>query len=347
MGLAAYGRVDERLAAWFRRSFRVRSGAASLDTPLKICWKSTVDLGRVEPAAFSRHKFYRWGIEFEGPEPRPGWIDEIPPEDIARTGQAIFEEFMTEITANLARATGRNEIACAGGAFHNVAANGALMTATPSRTFHLPVAPHDAGLALGSALWVRHIHGERRLNQPLSPYLGLSFSEAEIEQLLRRFLVPFKREPDVSAASARAIADGKIVGWFQGRAELGARALGARSVLADPRRPETKCRLNQLLKRRDWFMPFAPSILEEYANEYLQGAVFSPYMNVAFRVRPEKAADIPGAVHADGTCRAHLVRRALHPKFHGLITEFQSLTGVPLVLNTSFNRHGLPIVATR
>jgi carbamoyltransferase len=346
MGLAAYGRFDDRLGAWFRRSFRIRQGGASLETPLAIQWKSTLDLGRVQAASYARHKFYRWGLDFVGPDSLPSWVDELPAADIARTGQAVFEELLTQILDNIVKRSGQRQIACSGGAFHNVAANGTLATSGAGREFHFPVAPHDAGLALGAALWVRHIHQEPRLQRPLSPYLGLSFSDVEIEQLLRQHLLPFKRMSNICTATARVIAEGKIVGWFQGRAELGARALGARSVLADPRRSDVKARLNQLLKRRDWFMPFAPSILEEHAHEYLEEVSFSPYMNVAYRARPSRAAEIPGALHADLTCRAHIVRQSFQPRYHQLISEFRDLTGIPMVLNTSFNRHGLPMVAT-
>jgi hypothetical protein len=140
--------------------------------------------------------------------------------------------------------------------------------------------------------------------------------------------------------------DGKVVGLFQGQAEFGARALGARSVLADPRLESSKFRVNQALKKRDWFMPYAPAILEEHGNEFFEGFVPAPYMNMAFRVRPGKAHLIPAAIHVDGTCRAQSVNEKQNPLFHRLISQFAKLTGVPMVLNTSFNRHGVPIVAT-
>src|SRR4029453_6603538 len=139
---------------------------------------------------------------------------------------------------------------------------------------------------------------------------------------------------------------GKVVGLFQGKGELGARALGARSVLADPREESSKFRVNQALKKRDWFMPYAPAILEQYGNEFFEAFAPAPYMNMAFRGRPEKVHLIPAAIHVDGTCRAQSVNEIQNPLFHRVIAEFAKLTGIPMVLNTSFNRHGVPIVAT-
>lgn len=151
---------------------------------------------------------------------------------------------------------------------------------------------------------------------------------------------------EFAASVARALADAKVVGWFHGNAEFGARALGARSVLADPRQASSRIRVNQALKKRDWFMPYAPTILEEYGNEFFEGFVPAPYMNTAFRMRPEKAGLVPAAIHLDGTCRAQSVNEKQNPLLYRLILEFAKLTGVPMILNTSFNRHGVPIVAT-
>ena len=153
-------------------------------------------------------------------------------------------------------------------------------------------------------------------------------------------------EAEMVKSAAQAIVDGRVVGWFQGRAEFGARALGARSVLADPRNPDSKSRINQLLKKRDWFMPYAPAIMEEYAGEYLKVPCHSPYMTLAFDSVEGAVEKVPSAIHVDGSVRPQVVRRDDNPLFHDMIGEFHRLTGVGMVLNTSFNRHGVPIVAT-
>jgi carbamoyltransferase len=208
------------------------------------------------------------------------------------------------------------------------------------------MAPHDAGLSLGGALWADYLLNGTRPEYPVSPYLGPSFSEKSVNGSLGPHKARSSRPKNLENTVAEALASGQVVGWFHGRAEYGARALGARSVLADPRNPNAKARLNQLMKRRDWFMPFAPSILEEFGEDYFEDFRPSPYMNIAFKVRSDKRSEICGAIHADGTCRAHTVSRQLNPKFHSLITEFHRIAGVPLVLNTSFNRHGVPMVCT-
>src|SRR5262249_52735833 len=152
-----------------------------------------------------------------------------------------------------------------------------------------------------------HIFGRPRPESPASAYLGPAFSGDDVERVLLDFGLTYERPNRFEAAVAQYIAEGKVVGWFDGRAEYGARALGARSVLADPRSRLGKSRLNQLLKKRDWFMPYAPSVLEEHGAEFFEDFAPSPYMNCAFRVRPEKVECIPAAVHVDGTCRAHSV----------------------------------------
>jgi carbamoyltransferase len=345
MGLAAYGQIDVPLLAWFRDHFRIDASTASLRTALQMRWTPALDLTRVDLDAFARHKYARWRLDFVGHDDSR-WIDEIPPVDIASTGQHFFQQLLTEVVDIVVARTGLKSIACSGGAFSNVAMIGDLIRQRADVAVHVPLAPHDAGLALGAALWVRHTLGQARLTAPVSPYTGPSFSSEEVRRAIGDYGLSYAEPLDLCRTVASAIAAGKVVGWFNGRAEYGARALGARSVLADPRDRTARARLNQLLKRRDWFMPFAPSILEEYGEEYFEDFRPSPYMNVAFRVRKDKIADIPSAVHADGTCRAHSVSRAMHPEYHALITAFHGMTGIPMVLNSSFNRHGLPMVST-
>jgi len=176
--------------------------------------------------------------------------------------------------------------------------------------------------------------------------LGPSYSTAEVERVLQEFGLTYSRPADLADAVAQAIAANKVVGWFDGRAEFGARALGARSVLANPRNEGAKARLNHLLKKRDWFMPFAPSILEEHGRHYFEDFAPSPYMNTAFKSYPHRRTELGAAVHVDGTVRAHTVDRSTNPRYRAVIEAFYRICGVPLILNTSFNKHGLPMVAT-
>lgn len=345
MGLAPYGVIDQRLLHWFHRNFRIKKDGAALVVPmLHLEWKTIVNLKRLDPDSFARQKYFQLGVCFIGEEDLR-WIDEIPPADIARTGQLVFNELMHKVICNLVKRTGIHTVACGGGAFQNVISNGMLMD-IPGIAVFIPVAPHDAGLALGASLLDRHRRGFRRLAFPLSPYQGPSFSREKVQETIQDFGFQINCPSNLNAVVAEALASSKVVGWFQGRSEFGARALGARSVLADPRSLSSKDRLNQLLKKRDWFMPYAPSILLERGSEFFEEFQPSPYMNVALRVRNEIAHRIPGALHIDGTCRAHTVDAKMNPQYYELISHFHALTGIPMILNTSFNRHGLPMVAT-
>jgi carbamoyltransferase len=177
-------------------------------------------------------------------------------------------------------------------------------------------------------------------------YLGPRFTEAQIEDALRTCKVPHQRLEDVARQTAELLAGGAVIGWFQGGMEWGPRALGARSILADPRRAEMKDLVNRCIKHREGFRPFAPAILAERAAEYVELTQPSPFMLFVHPVRPEKRDEIPAVVHVDGTTRVQTVRLEDHPLFHQLIAEFDRLTGVPVILNTSFNVNGEPIVCS-
>jgi carbamoyltransferase len=176
--------------------------------------------------------------------------------------------------------------------------------------------------------------------------LGAEYSNAEIEKTLATYKLRAKRVENPAATAACLLARGKIIGWFQGRMEFGPRALGNRSILADPRDPKMTERVNNAVKFREWWRPFAPSILAEAAYEFLESATNSPFMILTAQVRPEKRAVIPAVTHADGSARPQTVERDVNPLYWNLIREFEKLTGVPVVMNTSFNLRGEPIVAS-
>jgi len=224
-------------------------------------------------------------------------------------------------------------------------ANGKIFDATPFEQVYVHPAAGDAGLAVGAAYHVWH----QKLGKPRSfvmdhAYWGPEYSREEIRRCIdanglgrNAYAIAELPEEELMRRTAAIIADGKILGWFQGRAEWGPRALGNRSIVADPRRPEMKEILNRRIKHREIFRPFAPSILAEATGEYFEKPHPSPFMTLAYSVRAEKREKIPAPTHVDGTGRLQTVTREANPRYHALISAFRDLTGVPVVLNTSFN----------
>jgi carbamoyltransferase len=203
----------------------------------------------------------------------------------------------------------------------------------------------DAGNALGAALWVWH----HELGLPRSwslehPFWGPEARDDECRRALEAARLPFRECADAPADAAARLAAGDVVGWFQGRAEMGPRALGNRSILADPRRAEMKDIVNERVKRREGFRPFAPAVLHERGGDYFEGYYPTPFMLLVLPVRADKRDVIPAVTHVDGTGRLQSVTQAFNPAFHRVISEFDRLTGVPVVMNTSFNLRGEPMV---
>lgn len=270
----------------------------------------------------------------------------------AATLQATLEEVLFGLLCELHARTRQKAVCLAGGVAFNCMANGKLFDRTPFEQIYVQPAAGDAGLAVGAAYYVYHqVLGNPRTFVMDHAYWGPAFSAEQICQALEssrisgsEFRVAVLPEEELVKAAARHLANGKILGWFQGRMEWGPRALGNRSILADPRRAEMKDILNQRIKHRETFRPFAPSILEEATGEYFERAYPSPFMALAYPVRPEKRAMIPAPTHVDGTGRLQTVSRATNPRYWHLIHEFGTLTGVPVVLNTSFNDNE-PIVS--
>jgi carbamoyltransferase len=345
MGLSAFGKVDLCLLDWLQEHFWIRDHGAGVEVSpdIRLSWKSSLHLNAIDAGSLRRPKYFSQGVDFTG-SPAIDWASRVSPADIAATGQHFFELLVLRAVKNICDLTDMKQFALSGGAFQNVVVNGKLRTEGGILP-HVPMAPHDAGLSLGAGLLKSYeTTGQRPHGN--SAYLGPKFHGGNISSLLATHCLQYDRPEDIANSVALALADAKVVGWFQGKAEFGARALGARSVLADPRDESSKFRVNQALKKRDWFMPYAPTILEEHGNEFFEGFAAAPHMNMAFRVRPEKAHLIPAAIHVDGTCRAQSVNEKENPLLYRLIAQFAKITGIPLVLNTSFNRHGVPIVAT-
>jgi len=265
--------------------------------------------------------------------------------NLAASLQARLEEVYLGMLRKLATSTGQKSICLAGGVAFNCVANGKIFESTPFEQVYVQPAAGDAGLAVGAAYYVWN----QKLGKPRSfvmdhAYWGPGFSAGEIRAAIESsglaregYCATKLATEDLTRRAAAIIADGKILGWFQGRAEWGPRALGNRSIVADPRRADMKEILNRRIKHREIFRPFAPSILAEATGEWFAQSHASPFMTLAYAVRPEKRALIPAPTHVDGTGRLQTVTREANPRYHTLISAFRDLTGVPVVLNTSFN----------
>jgi len=260
--------------------------------------------------------------------------------NIAHSMQKRLEEIVIEMTSELARKSGLTSLCMAGGVALNCVANGRIRPDTPFDDLYIQPAAYDGGTSLGAACYVYHHKlGHPRREVLDSSYLGPEFSEHECRQALETAGVSYRRLEDheLFDHTAAGIADGKIVGWFQGRLEFGPRALGNRSIVADPRRPEMKDILNARIKRRESFRPFAPSILESATGDYFEESYPSPFMLLTYDVKKDKQNVIPAPTHVDGTGRLQTVNGRQNPRYHALISAFERKTGVPVVLNTSFN----------
>jgi carbamoyltransferase len=352
MGLAAYG-DPERFTLQFDRLFRVLprdDGSSRRDGPPFL----------IDPVlARFRTNDVRGLESLFGPRRTP----EDPPvlerfADVAAGLQRRTEEAVLALGRRLAAATGECDLVYAGGVALNCIATARLEREGPFQSLFVQGAAHDAGTALGAALLVASSAGEdltgRRtaVPQAMSPFLGPSYDDTAIDAAIARSGWPAAKVEDPARLAASLVADGQIVGWFQGRSEFGPRALGGRSLLADPRRPGLRDTLNRRTKHREPFRPFGASVRAEDAADWFQipgdrpgAASCRDLMILAYPAHPERAGMIPAVIHEDGTSRLQVVARDHAPLFHELITRFCELSGVPLVLNTSFNDQE-PLVAT-
>lgn len=281
-----------------------------------------------------------------GPPRARGAALEARHADIARSLQAVLEDTVLRIAGWLQAHTGMRQLAMAGGVALNCVMNARLREEGPFSDIWVQPAAGDAGTALGAALWVdaRQRGGARRW-QMEHAFLGPAWPDAEVEQLLREAKLAYRRPADIVQETAHLLAQNKVVGWFQGRMEFGPRALGSRSILASPIDPSMQERLNQIKDRED-FRPVAPVVLEEAAADWFVDAGRSPFMLFVYRVRPDKADRIPAVRHVDGTARIQTINRAQHGAYYDLVRAFGELTGVPVLVNTSFNTRGAPIVCS-
>jgi carbamoyltransferase len=336
MGLAAYGRprYENEFADFLRLE---TDGGYSVNL-------SYFNLGFRGPDYLSE-KFYR----VFGPRRAPNDPIEDRHADIAASLQKRLEDVVWHLAKYLAERTGEENLCFAGGVALNCSMNGQLYERTPFRRVFIQPAAGDAGTAVGGAFYVYHqILGHERSWVMRDAYLGPEFGDDDIEKVLRIAKLRYARleRSYLLQRTAALLAEGKIIGWFQGRMEWGPRALGNRSILADPTRPDMRDLINTYVKHREEFRPFAPSVVEERAVDFFEIDGPSPFMLFACRVREAARSRIPSVVHVNGTARVQTVSRATNPLYYDLHLEFEKHSGVPILLNTSFNVMGEPIVCT-
>jgi carbamoyltransferase len=267
--------------------------------------------------------------------------------DIAYAAQDACEIAMMNVVRMAIEKTKCRNICLAGGVALNSKANGKILASGLAEKFFVQPAASDDGVALGAALAPCLDRDGKLPNKPMRHgYWGPCFDDQAIESALRTYKLRNTRLADPASNAAELLSQGKILGWFQGRMEFGPRALGSRSILADPRDPEMNAKVNNAVKFREWWRPFAPSFKKEAAGEYLESATDSPFMIVTAQVRPEKRSVIPSVTHVDGSARPQTVEKEINPLYWKLIDEFGKRTGVPVIMNTSFNLRGEAIVHT-
>lgn len=267
--------------------------------------------------------------------------------NIAYAAQEACEIAMMSVVRLALQKTGSRNLCMAGGVALNSKANGKIAASGMVDNFFVQPAASDDGVALGAALAPYLDDGGKLPNRAMRhAYLGPAFTDEAIEDVLRTYKLHYTRLDDVAGDAAEHLSRGKIIGWFQGRMEFGPRALGSRSILADPRDPEMNAKVNNAVKFREWWRPFAPSFKKEAASEFLESACDSPFMILTAQVRPEKRGVIPSVTHVDGSARPQTVEKEINPLYWRLIDEFGKRTGVPVIMNTSFNLRGEAIVHT-
>lgn len=267
--------------------------------------------------------------------------------DIAHSLQKVLEETVLKLAGWLHSKTKEENLCLAGGVALNCVLNAVLRDKGPFKNIWVQPAAGDAGTALGAALWVdlQERPGAERNFTMDHVYWGPEFEDKDIEDFLQWTKVPYKKMKNVAEETAAILAQDKVIGWYQGRMEFGPRALGSRSILASPVSPGMQARLNEIKDRED-FRPVAPVVLEEDAPDWFENASYSPFMLFVYNVKKEKEDKIPAVRHVDGTARIQTVNAEQHPAYHSLLKEFKKLTGVPVLVNTSFNTRGEPIVCT-
>jgi len=340
MGLSPYGEVKSEYKNVFSEIVRLDSDGAYQLTPAFLNVKRT---------GFLRGTFALSQLTNEklGPARKKGEPLNQNHQDIAATLQRTTESTVFHVLKNLYTETSCENLVISGGVGLNSVCNGKIHLHTPFKNIFVNPVVADNGNAIGAAYYVWNIIFKQPRNFVLKDgYLGPEYSTKEVKKLIDEYKLSYENVDNISRKAAELIADGKIIGWFQGKMEAGARALGNRSILADPRIAGMKDQLNNQVKFREPFRPFAPAILEEKIGDYFVDVISVPFMEKVLPIKPEKHSVIPAVTHVDGSGRLQSINRSSNPRYYDLIKEFENITGVPVVINTSFNIKGEPIVCS-
>ncbi len=337
MGLASYGEPE-----YYDDFRKIISSMDDGKYNIDLSWLQCHYLPGSRLGYFSRKFIDRFGIPRKKGEP----VEERHM-NIAASVQRVLEDVVLEMLRELHKKTGLDKLCMAGGVALNSAMNGRLLRESPFDDIYIQPASGDDGIAIGGAYQLYHdLTGADRCCVMRNALLGPGYSNDEIKAFLDGSKIKYETPESLEDRTAELIADGNIVGWFQGRMEFGPRALGSRSILADPTRSEMKDLLNKYVKHREDFRPFAPSCLEERAGEFFEGCSSSPFMLFVYPVKEDKKSVLPAITHIDGTARVQTVAKDVNPRYYKMIEAFERKRGVPVVLNTSFNVMGEPIVNT-
>ena len=343
-GLASYGKVIPELKKKLEKTIKVSDAGIIFER--KRYNITDPDMSKMNCDSYDRTKILRGKMSYTNIfKICKGYL----PQDTAITAEQIISEkliyFLKKIKKKYFNKI--NNIVFSGGLFLNVKINNDVEKAKIFKKCFFPMSPSDSGLSLGG-LFSQKIKINRNLigTYGLSPLLGPSFTEKEIFKLIKNFDLNYSKPKKIAKDISAELQKQKIVGIFNGKAEFGQRSLGSRSILADPRNRFSKNRLNQKIKKRDWFMPFAPAVLDNKFAKYFESNYPSMYMQKAEKIEKKYIKTIPSAVHINGTCRAQYVDRKIFPFFWKIINEFYKKTSVPMVLNTSFNRHGISTISS-
>ncbi|MBL7160335.1 MAG: carbamoyl transferase [Candidatus Aenigmarchaeota archaeon] len=266
-------------------------------------------------------------------------------QEIAKAAQTVLEECILSMTKLAKNLTKEKHLCIGGGVALNSVANGKIVYSNMFKDIYIYPASGDDGSGLGAALLASSGEKEISCRENQNPFLGYESSEQEILKSIEKHKLKYTKPKDLHKEAAELISKGSVIGWFSGKSEMGPRALGNRSILADPRDPNNKDRVNSKIKFREGFRPFAPTVLEEFAGDYFEmNGTNSPYMILALQVKTDKGGKIPAVVHVDNTARIQTINKNQNKNYWKIINEFYKITGVPVLLNTSFNREGEPIV---
>lgn len=340
MGLAPYG--EPEFADFFRRLIRPQGDTFALNLDYFTHHRQGIRMSWNDGAPIIA-PFHSPRLEQElGPMRRPGEPMTRRHDNLAKSLQVVTEEILLHLLRRLHAKTRSSNVCLTGGVAMNSVANGKITRETPFQQVYIPAGAADNGTSFGAAFYVwNRVLGRPRGFVQDHAYWGCASTDDECRAAIRAAGLPYTTwsESDLVERTVEHLLAGKVVGWFQGAMEFGARALGNRSLLADPRRADMRDIINLRIKFREKFRPFAPSILEEHVVEWFEVAEPTPYMEKVFPIRPEKRPLIPAVTHVDGSGRLQSVSRRTNPRYHALISRFHARTGVPIVLNTSLNEN--------